>query len=263
MSQPLYQQWSEQLGYLTWPLFICAFICLLITLERLALVLFELPKRDKWLAQLRAQARTATAQEQKQLMNNISQGRSMLAQGTALLLSHSEHSRSMREEIVSLWLVKQKGRLLSGLKVLQIIGVITPLLGLLGTVLGLIDMFSELGASDGPVTPSQLASGLGLAMNTTAAGLIIAVPAITLAHLFTLWAERRCDKLAHALNLLNLWLDGFDGALSIGRDTTAQICSKAATCEQAQCCSSRSAQSANEHSQANTAINAAPTVGQA
>ncbi|QLE86674.1 MotA/TolQ/ExbB proton channel family protein [Shewanella sp. Scap07] len=241
MSQPLYQQWSEQLGYLSWPLFICAFITLLITLERLALVLFELPKRDKWLAQLRAQARSATAEEQQQLMTNISKGRSMLAQGTALLLSHSDQPRAMREEIVSLWLVRQKGRLLSGLKILQIIGVVTPLLGLLGTVLGLIEMFGELGVSDGPVTPAQLASGLGLAMNTTAAGLIIAVPAITLAHLFTLWAERRCEKLAHALNLLNLWLDGFDGALSIGRDTTAQICSKAATCEQAQCCSSRSA----------------------
>lgn len=114
MSQPLYQQWSEQLGYLSWPLFICAFITLLITLERLALVLFELPKRDKWLAQLRAQARSATAEEQQQLMTNISKGRSMLAQGTALLLSHSDQPRAMREEIVSLWLVRQKAAYCQG-----------------------------------------------------------------------------------------------------------------------------------------------------
>ncbi|ACJ30650.1 MotA/TolQ/ExbB proton channel [Shewanella piezotolerans WP3] len=234
-SQPLYHQLSEQLGYLTWPLFICAFLALMIILERLALMLYELPKRDGWLAQLRQQARSATPEQRQQLTTQISQGRSMLAKGTALLLSHSDQSREMREEIVSLWLVKQKGRLLSGLKILQIIGIITPLLGLLGTVLGLIEMFNQLGLSDGPVTPSELASGLGLAMNTTAAGLIIAVPAITMAHLFTLWAERRCNKLAHALNLLNLWLEGFDQALSIGSDSAAQLCNKAATCKEASC----------------------------
>ena len=235
VSQPLYQQLAEQLGYLTWPLFICAFVALMIILERLALMLYELPKRDGWLTQLRQQARSATPEQCQQLTAEIRQGRSMLAKGTALLLSHSDQSREMREEIVNLWLVKQKSRLLSGLKVLQIIGIITPLLGLLGTVLGLIEMFNQLGLSDGPVTPSELASGLGLAMNTTAAGLIIAVPAITLAHLFTLWAERRCNKLAHALNLLNLWLEGFDQALSIGSDSAAQLCSKAATCKEASC----------------------------
>ncbi|WP_374702318.1 MotA/TolQ/ExbB proton channel family protein [Shewanella sp. GutCb] len=235
LSQPLYQQLSEQLGYLTWPLFICAFVALMIILERLALVLYELPKRDSWLTQLRQQARSATPEQRQQLMAQISQGRSMLAKGTALLLSHSDQNRLMREEIVSLWLVKQKSKLLSGLKILQVIGIITPLLGLLGTVLGLIEMFNQLGLSDGPVTPSQLASGLGLAMNTTAAGLIIAVPAITMAHLLTLWAERRCNKITHVLNLLNLWLEGFDQALSIGSDTAAQLCSKAATCKEASC----------------------------
>ena len=53
MSQPLYLQLSEQLGYLTWPLFICAFLALLIILERLALLGNELLKRDVWLTELR------------------------------------------------------------------------------------------------------------------------------------------------------------------------------------------------------------------
>ncbi|MDB2385851.1 MotA/TolQ/ExbB proton channel family protein [Shewanella sp.] len=228
MSEPLYQQLADQLGYLAWPLFICAFIALMIILERLALMLYELPKRDVWLTQLRQQARSASAQQRQQLTAQISQGHSMLAKGTALLLRHSEQNKEMREEIMTLWLVKQKSKLLSGLKILHIIGIITPLLGLLGTVLGLIDMFNQLGLSDGPVTPSDLAAGLGLAMNTTAAGLIIAVPAMTMAHLMTLWAERRCNQLAHSLNLLNLWLEGFEQALSIGNDSAAQLDGKTA-----------------------------------
>ncbi|WP_282166784.1 MotA/TolQ/ExbB proton channel family protein [Shewanella japonica] len=216
MSQPLYLQLSEQLGYLTWPLFICAFLASLIILERLALMANELLKRDAWLTELRKQTRSATTEQRQQLIAQLSQGHSMLAKGTGLLLSHGDHPRAMREEILNLWLIKQKEKLQSGLKVLHIIGVITPLLGLLGTVLGLIEMFSQLGISDGPVTPSQLATGLGLAMNTTAAGLIIAVPAITMSHLIGLWAEKRCNKMAHALNQLNLWLEGFDQALNIG-----------------------------------------------
>jgi biopolymer transport protein ExbB len=222
MSHPLYQTLNEQLGYLTWPLLICAFITLMITLERLALILFELPKRDSWLAKLRQDAATATPEQCQTLLTHLSTGNSMLAKGSYLLLTHREQNRQMREEIINLWLVKQKVKLRSGLKVLQVIGIITPLLGLLGTVLGLIEMFNQLGLSQGPVTPSQLASGLGLAMNTTAAGLIIAVPAITLAHLFSLWADQRCSNIAHSLNQLNLWLEGFDQAMNIGRDSTSR-----------------------------------------
>tara|TARA_R110002033_G_scaffold37722_3_gene76736 strand:- start:3612 stop:4352 length:741 start_codon:yes stop_codon:yes gene_type:complete len=223
MSHPLYVQLTQQLGYLAWPLFICAFLCLLIVLERLALVVSELLKRDAWLTDLRQQSLSATQVKRQQLIISLSQGKSMLARGTALLLTHAEQHKTMREEIINLWLLKQKDKLQSGLRVLQIIGIITPLLGLLGTVLGLIEMFNQLGLSDGPVTPSQLATGLGLAMNTTAAGLIIAVPAITMAHLLTLWADQRCNKMAHALNQLNLWLDGLDQALNIGGDAPATL----------------------------------------
>jgi biopolymer transport protein ExbB len=218
MSQSLYLQLSDQLGYLTWPMIICASLTLLIVLERVALIINELLNRDAWLTELRQQARSATPEKRQQLITLLSQGRSMLAQGSALLLSHGGQPRLMREEILNIWLLKQKDKLQSGLKVLHIIGVITPLLGLLGTVLGLIEMFTQLGLSNGPVTPSQLATGLGLAMNTTAAGLIIAVPAITLSNLLGLWADKRCNHIAHGLNQLNLWLDGFDQALSTGSD---------------------------------------------
>ncbi|BAJ03531.1 MotA/TolQ/ExbB proton channel family protein [Shewanella violacea] len=228
MSVNLFTSLSEQLGPLTWPMFICAFIALMIILERLALVLFELPKRDTWLRGMRKQTRSADPDQVKSLLNELSTGRSMLSKGTHLLLTHAAQNRAMREEIVNLWLSKQKQVLRSGLKVLQVIGIITPLLGLLGTVLGLIEMFNQLGASDGPVTPSQLASGLGLAMNTTAAGLIIAVPAITMAHLFGIWADQRCSKIAHALNQINLWIEGLDQAMTLGCDPRASAFSSLA-----------------------------------
>ena len=228
MSVNLFTSLSEQLGPLTWPMFICAFIALMIILERLALVIFELPKRDTWLTGLRKQSRTSDPEQVKALIAQLITGRSMLSKGTYLLLTHAGQNRTMREEIINLWLTKQKQVLRSGLKVLQVIGIITPLLGLLGTVLGLIEMFNQLGASDGPVTPSQLASGLGLAMNTTAAGLIIAVPAITMAHLFGIWADQRCSNIAYALNQINLWLEGLEQAMTLGSDPQASaFCTQA------------------------------------
>ncbi len=221
MPVNLFTSLNEQLGPLTWPMFICAFIAIMIILERLALVIFEWPKRDIWLKDLRKQTKASDPEQVKTLIAELSTGRSMLSKGTHLLLTHAEQNRTMREEIIKIWLNKQKQVLRSGLKVLQVIGIITPLLGLLGTVLGLIEMFNQLGASDGPVTPSQLASGLGLAMNTTAAGLIIAVPAITMAHLFGIWAEQRCSKIAYALNQINLWIEGLEQAMTLGCDPQA------------------------------------------
>ena len=103
---------------------------------------------------------------------------------------------------------KKRHQLHSGLRLLTLIGVISPLIGLLGTVLGLIDMFKGIASSTGNITPNDLADGLGLAMRTTAAGLIIALPAISGAQLIGLWADRVIAKLEHTLNYVNLWLEG-------------------------------------------------------
>ncbi len=70
-------------------------------------------------------------------------------------------------------------------------------------------MFKGIAVSTGNITPpNDLADGLGLAMRTTAAGLIIALPAISGAQIIGLWADRVIAKLEHTLNYVNLWLEG-------------------------------------------------------
>lgn len=63
------------------------------------------------------------------------------------------------------------------LTLLGTIAVISPLLGLLGTVLGMIKVFSII-SSVGVGDPGVLASGIGEALITTAAGLTVAIPAL-------------------------------------------------------------------------------------
>lgn len=70
-----------------------------------------------------------------------------------------------------------------------------PLMGLLGTVLGMIDAFSRLAASGSAVDITTLAGGIWQALLTTAAGLAVAIPAV-LAHA---WFRRQQEKAAFAM----------------------------------------------------------------
>lgn len=74
-------------------------------------------------------------------------------------------------------------RLKSGFKIIGAVATLSPLLGLLGTVLGMIEAFRKMEAAGNQVDPSILSGGIWLALLTTAIGLIVAIPA-TAAHLW-------------------------------------------------------------------------------
>ncbi|MBE7635901.1 MotA/TolQ/ExbB proton channel family protein [Sneathiella sp. P13V-1] len=61
---------------------------------------------------------------------------------------------------------------------LELIGMIAPLLGLLGTILGMIEAFQNLQSATGQADPALLAGGIWEALLTTALGLVVAIPAI-------------------------------------------------------------------------------------
>lgn len=65
----------------------------------------------------------------------------------------------------------------TGLRALELIATIAPLLGLLGTVLGMISAFQALQQSGAQADPSHLAGGIWEALLTTAAGMAVAIPA--------------------------------------------------------------------------------------
>jgi len=67
-------------------------------------------------------------------------------------------------------------RLSANLRPLVVIGMIAPLLGLLGTVWGMIDAFQSIALEEGLGSPEALASGISQALVTTAAGLAVAIP---------------------------------------------------------------------------------------
>lgn len=81
------------------------------------------------------------------------------------------------------------------LRLLELVAMIAPLLGLLGTVLGMIQSFQELELAQGSANASVLAGGIWQALLTTAAGLVVAIPAAVGATLLS----TRVDAAAHEI----------------------------------------------------------------
>ncbi|MCL2117336.1 MAG: MotA/TolQ/ExbB proton channel family protein [Planctomycetaceae bacterium] len=82
-------------------------------------------------------------------------------------------------------LAEQTGRLYRKVDWLSLIGNIAPMLGLLGTVIGMIVAFRELSLSDGMARGADLAEGIYLALVTTVEGLLVAIPTLAIHSLLT------------------------------------------------------------------------------
>jgi len=105
---------------------------------------------------------------------------SVLAEG----LRHRGTEKELLEEVISLRGAAELKRLNQRLHILELVGRLAPLMGLLGTVLGMVAAFRQVAAARGAVDPSLLAGGIWEALITTVAGLCVAIPAMVLHHLF-------------------------------------------------------------------------------
>jgi len=92
-------------------------------------------------------------------------------------------TKSMKEQEIETLLHKKYLKSQKFLPSLEIIAQVSPLIGLLGTVIGMIDSFNELELGGSLVDPSILAGGIWTALLTTAMGLIVAIPAL-ISHYF-------------------------------------------------------------------------------
>ena len=95
------------------------------------------------------------------------------------------------------------------IRLLELIAMISPLLGLLGTVLGMIQAFRELALAQGAANASLLAAGIWQALLTTAAGLIVAIPAAIAATLLAARIDRAGQQIEAAIGRL-FALDSLD-----------------------------------------------------
>lgn len=93
---------------------------------------------------------------------------------------------------------RQSGILTSRVSYLSDIGNVAPMLGLLGTVIGMIQAFLDLSQGNEGVKQMQLSSGISTALITTAAGLIIAIPTMLAYAFFRTRTQRYIGELEAA-----------------------------------------------------------------
>jgi biopolymer transport protein ExbB len=183
----------EKAGPLAWPLGALGLAAALVVLLKAAQLLWT--------------GRLGTAQDVRPFMD----GRSQQADATVLgrLLSRAIARTGREPQALALQLESEFMTLTArwgrGLGSLKVIAASAPLLGLLGTVSGMIDTFDVINTI-GTGDARSLSGGIAVALVTTEMGLWIAIPAVLLHTLLSGWVDRRSMDLMAELSTCLAWL---------------------------------------------------------
>ncbi len=159
-------------GFFMWPLLACS----IVSLTTIILRTFAL--REKHVLPLVIESemeRLVPGASAERLARIVHHDTSSLARIVRVALSHLRWPRSENVEAVQTRARYEMVRLERGLVILEVIVGIAPLLGLIGTVSGLIHVFASLGLSSGAADAKRIALGISEALSTTIFGLGIAV----------------------------------------------------------------------------------------
>ncbi|HDZ76982.1 MAG TPA: MotA/TolQ/ExbB proton channel family protein [Candidatus Omnitrophica bacterium] len=174
-------------GPLMWPILLCSVISITITLERFYHFYRARTKIPNIFARVKRFLQEGKADEALKLCEEAS---GPIAHILAIGIHIRNRSLEEKEKLLAKAgsrIIRQFDRHLNGL---AIISNITPLLGLLGTVTGMIKAFMKIQELGGRVDASVLAGGIWEALITTAFGLSIAIPTLVAYHYF----ESRVDN---------------------------------------------------------------------
>jgi biopolymer transport protein ExbB len=142
-----------------------------------------------------------TADDLPMLRRICQQHPSALSRLLLLADKHRRWSKTENSSSLETNARQEISKLERGLVVLEIVVGIAPLLGLVGTIYGLIALFAELGAS-GLSDNGRLAQGIAIALNATLLGLITAIPSLVA------WSYYNKKVESHAVKMASL-CDGF------------------------------------------------------
>ncbi|MEA3489812.1 MAG: MotA/TolQ/ExbB proton channel family protein [Candidatus Omnitrophota bacterium] len=189
-------------GLLMWPILICSLIAVAIIMERL--YHFYRAKVDvpALLRRVRSLLSEGGIHEAEKLCRGSS---GPVARVLAVSLHIRSRSTKEKEKIIARVGSLELRRLEKNLRSLGIIAHISPLLGLLGTVAGMIRAFMKIQELGGQVDAAVLAGGIWEALLTTAAGLSVAIPAVIAYHYFEGKMDEFSSQMKNAVQYLFEW----------------------------------------------------------
>jgi biopolymer transport protein ExbB len=182
-----------------WPLLASSIIGLALMLDRLVSFAWQHERFSRFIHRLEPVMRAERWEEAARLCS----GHGPFSYLAKVYLEQRSAPREVRESVVQREGQIAIHRLERRLRWLAITGSLSPMLGLLGTVTGLVSAFHQIEILGGQIQPSDLAAGIWEALLTTVFGLVIAIPCMGVFHAL----ESRLDRLAMQMSLLTSYLD--------------------------------------------------------
>ena len=158
-------------GFIIYILFIISIISLAIIIERLVFIYKQNVRYDVFFSELKSAAKSNDENIKQKIMSGkeISTGKYI-----AKLQPDASSNPSPNKQVIEEALVEEESAQKKRTHVLIFIIQLAPLLGILGTVLGLAEAFLSIGDLGGTEKFQMLSQGIGKALSTTIAGLVIA-----------------------------------------------------------------------------------------
>ena len=194
-----------------WPLLLCSIVSMAITIERLVYWWREKRLHKKQLlVQMLDRIESGGCDDLLSSDPNRADVQGSLDYITRILVSGLNHRHQGLRESIEIAAEDEMERMKQGLNVLDTIITMAPLLGILGTVLGIISSFDLLGNS-GIEDPKAVTGGIAQALITTAAGLTVALVTLIPFNYFV-------AKVNGAANKINMIAARFEAAYRKGFD---------------------------------------------
>lgn len=189
-------------GFAMWPLLALSVLALAIALERLLVMAWLHQGYRGFRDRLAELVRRGDLRGARTLVEGR---RAPLARVSAAYLTHLDATDALRDEIVGRVASESLVQVERRLPWLATIGHLAPMLGLLGTVTGLISAFHQIELRAGQVQPADLASGIWEALLTTVFGLVIALPTLAVYHFLDQRAGALAQEMQWIVSYLNEW----------------------------------------------------------
>ncbi len=184
-------------GYIMYPILFCSLLSLTIVLERL----FALTRFRVAPVKLRIMVQTYAPSKNDEIIEYCDKHSNPMSSVVKKVINNAHLPSDQTVEMIKVTGRQATSGLDRGLFLLELIAAITPLMGLLGTVLGMIEVFDTI-AQQGVGQAGALSAGISKALITTVAGLTVAIPTLAAFTLLSRKAERLTEEIDRHITLL-------------------------------------------------------------
>lgn len=206
-------------GVLMWPLLLCSVLTVAVMVERGVFFLRISRNYRTFISELVPLVANRRIQAALDFLRGRADPTSMVA---SCHLSNLDVSHGMRQEMLQRVGGEQVARIEKRVGMLSGLAHISPLLGLFGTVLGMIAAFQRIQELEGQADAAALAGGIWEALLTTAFGLAIAIPAAAAYHYYDGLVNKHTGRMENIVGILNETL-GMDSGTPHLQDVRAPV----------------------------------------